>query len=51
MTRLYPGRQKVVTRYRSYHGATFGGMTTGGNSRRLATLDQVLTGAIHYWEN
>jgi taurine--2-oxoglutarate transaminase len=36
MARLYTGRQKVVTRYRSYHGATFGAMTAGGDPRRLA---------------
>jgi taurine--2-oxoglutarate transaminase len=36
MARLYTGRQKVITRYRSYHGATFGAMTAGGDPRRLA---------------
>jgi taurine--2-oxoglutarate transaminase len=36
MARLYTGRQKVVTRYRSYHGGTFGAMTAGGDPRRLA---------------
>lgn len=36
MARLYTGRQKIVTRYRSYHGATFGAMTAGGDPRRLA---------------
>jgi taurine--2-oxoglutarate transaminase len=36
LARLYSGRQKIVTRYRSYHGATFGAMTAGGDPRRLA---------------
>lgn len=36
MARLYTGRQKVVTRYESFHGATFGAMTAGGDPRRLA---------------
>ena len=36
MARLVTGRQKIVTRYRSYHGATFGAMTAGGDPRRLA---------------
>jgi taurine--2-oxoglutarate transaminase len=36
MARLYSGKQKIVTRYRSYHGATFGAMTAGGDPRRLA---------------
>lgn len=36
MARLVTGRQKVMTRYRAYHGATFGAMTAGGDPRRLA---------------
>jgi taurine--2-oxoglutarate transaminase len=35
MARLYKGRQKILARYRSYHGATFGAMTAGGDPRRL----------------
>jgi taurine--2-oxoglutarate transaminase len=34
MARLYTGRQKILTRYRSYHGATFGAATAGGDPRR-----------------
>ncbi len=36
MARLHSGRQKILTRYRSYHGATFGAMVAGGDPRRLA---------------
>lgn len=36
IARLYTGRQKILTRYRGYHGATFGAMTAGGDPRRLA---------------
>jgi taurine--2-oxoglutarate transaminase len=36
MARLSTGRQKVVTRYRAFHGATFGAMSAGGDPRRLA---------------
>ncbi|PWI49018.1 aspartate aminotransferase family protein [Candidatus Heimdallarchaeota archaeon B3_Heim] len=36
IARLYTGRQKIITRYRSYHGGTFGAMTAGGDPRRLA---------------
>ena len=36
IARLVTGKQKIVTRYRSYHGATFGAMTAGGDPRRLA---------------
>lgn len=34
--RLFSGRQKIISRYRAYHGATFGAMTAGGDPRRLA---------------
>jgi taurine--2-oxoglutarate transaminase len=34
--RLFTGKQKIITRYRAYHGATFGAMTAGGDPRRLA---------------
>ncbi len=36
IARLYTGRQKVLTRYRSFHGGTFGAMSAGGDPRRLA---------------
>jgi len=36
IARLYTGRQKILTRPRSYHGATFAAMTAGGDPRRLA---------------
>jgi taurine--2-oxoglutarate transaminase len=35
IARLCTGRQKVLARYRAYHGATFGAMTAGGDPRRL----------------
>ena len=34
MVRLFTGRDKIITRYRSYHGATMGGMTASGDPRR-----------------
>ena len=36
IARLFSGRQKVLSRYRAYHGATFGAMSAGGDPRRLA---------------
>lgn len=36
IARQYTGRHKIVTRYRSYHGATLGAATAGGDPRRLA---------------
>jgi taurine--2-oxoglutarate transaminase len=34
MARLFTGRNKIITRYRSYHGATMGSMTASGDPRR-----------------
>jgi len=35
LARLYTGRHKILTRYRSYHGSTTGAMSAGGDPRRL----------------
>jgi len=35
LARMYTGRQKIITRYRSYHGATAGAITLSGDPRRL----------------
>jgi len=34
IARLYTGRHKIITRYRSYHGATNAAMTASGDFRR-----------------
>lgn len=34
IARAYTGRQKIITRYRSYHGATMGSITLSGDRRR-----------------
>lgn len=36
IARMVTGRHKIVTRYRSYHGATYGALSAGGDPRRLA---------------
>lgn len=36
MARLVTGRQKVISRYRSYHGATFGALSASGDPRSWA---------------
>ncbi|MDX1993735.1 MAG: aminotransferase class III-fold pyridoxal phosphate-dependent enzyme [bacterium] len=36
IARLYTGRQKILTRYRSYHGGTFAAASAGGDPRRHA---------------
>jgi taurine--2-oxoglutarate transaminase len=35
IARLYTGKQKVISRYRSYHGATAGSISVTGDPRRL----------------
>ncbi len=37
MARMFTGRQKVMARYRSYHGATAGSMSVTGDPRRWAS--------------
>jgi taurine--2-oxoglutarate transaminase len=34
IAKLYTGREKIITRYRSYHGATMGVMSASGDPRR-----------------
>ena len=34
IARLYTGKQKIITRYRSYHGATYGAISAGGHPRK-----------------
>jgi taurine--2-oxoglutarate transaminase len=36
IARLYTGRHKVMTQYRSFHGQTQGAMSAGGDNRRWA---------------
>ena len=35
IARMYTGDQKIVSRYRSYHGATYGSISVTGDPRRL----------------
>ncbi len=44
--RLSTGRQKILTRYRSYHGATAGAMALSGDPRRLP-VEPLLPGVVH----
>lgn len=43
--RLYTGRHKIVTRYRSYHGATAGAMALSGDPRRLP-VEPLIPGVV-----
>ena len=46
MARWVTGRHKIVSRYRSYHGATHAAMSAGGDSRGWNTPDG-LSGVAH----
>ena len=47
LARHYTGRYKLLSRYRSYHGATFGAMTLTGDYRRWAN-EPGLVGVVRY---
>src|SRR6266446_6833827 len=46
VARLYTGRQKILARYRSYHGGTAGSMTLTGDPRRWAA-EPGIPGVVH----
>ncbi|HVA20886.1 MAG TPA: aminotransferase class III-fold pyridoxal phosphate-dependent enzyme [Candidatus Micrarchaeia archaeon] len=46
MARLYTGRQKVLARYRSYHGATAGAISLTGDPRRWPS-EPGIPGVVH----
>src|SRR5215212_5295158 len=47
LSRHHTGRYKLLARYRSYHGATFGAMTLTGDYRRWAN-EPGLVGVVRY---
>lgn len=48
LARGYTGRFKVLTRYRSYHGATAGAMALTGDPRRTAWEPGLMPGVVHF---
>jgi taurine---2-oxoglutarate transaminase len=48
LARSYTGRHKILTRYRSYHGATFGAIALTGDPRRVAWEPGVMPGVVHF---
>ena len=48
LARLYTGRHKIMTRYRSYHGATLGAMSAGGDPRKLPMDMQQAPNFVHF---
>lgn len=47
LARLYTGRHKIITRYRAFHGASYGAMTAGGDPRKLALDAQQAPNMVH----
>ncbi len=47
--RLYTGRQKILARYISYHGATYGAVTLSGDYRR-PPVEPGIPGVIHCFD-
>jgi taurine---2-oxoglutarate transaminase len=48
LARGYTGRFKVLTRYRSYHGASAGAMALTGDPRRVAWEPGLMPGVVHF---
>ncbi len=49
MARLYTGRSKIIARYRSYHGATYGAITLSGDYRR-PPVEPGIPGVVHVFD-
>lgn len=48
LARGYTGRHKILTRYRSYHGASAGAMALTGDPRRTAWEPDLMPGVVHF---
>ena len=48
LARGYTERHKILTRYRSYHGATAGAMAATGDPRRLVWEPNLMPGIVHF---
>jgi len=49
MARHHTGRMKVLSAYRSYHGATGGAITLTGEPRRWAVEPTAAAATVHFW--
>lgn len=48
LARANTGKFKILARYRSYHGATYGAVAATGDPRRLAWEPTVMPGVVHF---
>lgn len=47
LARVYTGRHKILSHYRSYHGGTYGAASVGGDPRKFAVDSQGLPNMVH----
>jgi taurine---2-oxoglutarate transaminase len=47
LARLYTGRHKIISKYRAFHGASYGAMSAGGDPRKLFSDSQQAPNMIH----
>ncbi len=47
LARLYTGRHKIISRYRAFHGSSYGAMTAGGDPRKLPADAQQAPNFVH----
>ena len=47
LARLYTSRHKIVTLYQSFHGASYGAISAGGDPRKLPVDNQAMPGVVH----
>lgn len=48
LARAFTGKHKILTRYRSYHGASIGALSATGDPRRTAWEPNLANGFIHF---
>ena len=48
LARLFTGRHKILCRYQSFHGASYGAMSAGGDPRKLAADSQQAPNFVHF---
>ncbi len=47
LARLYTGRHKIITKYRAFHGSSYGAMSAGGDPRKLPADAQQAPNFVH----
>lgn len=48
LARIYSGRHKILTRYQSFHGSTYGAFSAGGDPRKLTVDAQQAPNFVHF---